>query len=79
MRGICLVASASQAWFIDVRIIVCVEGWRRKSLALLYLRARCPVCREIRKYQKTTELLIRRAPFQRLVREVCHGALRVNK
>ena len=26
--------------------------------------------REIRKYQKTTELLIRRAPFQRLVREI---------
>lgn len=26
--------------------------------------------REIRKYQKTTELLIRKAPFQRLVREV---------
>jgi histone H3 len=26
--------------------------------------------REIRKYQKSTELLIRRAPFQRLVREV---------
>jgi histone H3 len=26
--------------------------------------------REIRKYQKTTDLLIRKAPFQRLVREV---------
>uniref|UniRef100_A0A8C5PHG3 Core Histone H2A/H2B/H3 domain-containing protein n=1 Tax=Leptobrachium leishanense TaxID=445787 RepID=A0A8C5PHG3_9ANUR len=26
---------------------------------------------EIRKYQKSTELLIRRAPFQRLVREIC--------
>ncbi|OQR91678.1 hypothetical protein ACHHYP_04468 [Achlya hypogyna] len=26
--------------------------------------------REIRKYQKTTELLIRRLPFQRLVREI---------
>lgn len=26
--------------------------------------------REIRKYQKTTELLIRRAPFQRLVKEI---------
>ena len=26
--------------------------------------------REIRRYQKTTELLLRRAPFQRLVREV---------
>jgi histone H3/H4 len=26
--------------------------------------------REIRKYQKSTELLLRKAPFQRLVREV---------
>ncbi|KAI3686680.1 hypothetical protein L1987_80363 [Smallanthus sonchifolius] len=26
--------------------------------------------REIRKYQKTTELLIRKSPFQRLVREI---------
>lgn len=27
--------------------------------------------REIRRYQKSTELLIRRAPFERLVREIC--------
>ncbi|XP_037547720.1 histone H3-like centromeric protein A [Nematolebias whitei] len=27
---------------------------------------------EIRKYQKSTDLLIRKAPFGRLVREVCH-------
>eukprot|EP00878_Enallax_costatus_P001822 GHUV01001980.1.p1 GENE.GHUV01001980.1~~GHUV01001980.1.p1 ORF type:complete len:152 (+),score=34.47 GHUV01001980.1:239-694(+) len=27
--------------------------------------------REIKKYQKSTELLIRKAPFQRLVREIC--------
>ena len=27
-------------------------------------------CREIRKYQKSTELLIRKLPFQRLVREI---------
>ena len=26
---------------------------------------------EIRKYQKTTDLLIRKAPFARLVREIC--------
>jgi histone H3/H4 len=30
-------------------------------------------CREIKKYQKSTELLLRKAPFQRLVREVCQG------
>eukprot|EP00775_Hariotina_reticulata_P011381 gene11381-11530_t len=29
--------------------------------------------REIKKYQKSTELLIRRAPFQRLVREVAQA------
>ena len=29
--------------------------------------------REIRRYQKSTELLIRKIPFQRLVREVCQG------
>ncbi len=29
--------------------------------------------REIRRYQKTTELLIRRLPFQRLVREICQN------
>ena len=28
--------------------------------------------REIRKYQESTELLIRRLPFQRLVREIAH-------
>ncbi|KAI4488589.1 hypothetical protein M0802_011479 [Mischocyttarus mexicanus] len=36
--------------------------------------------REIRRYQKSTELLIRKLPFQRLVREItqeiCHGQLR---
>ena len=29
--------------------------------------------REIRRYQKSTELLIRKIPFQRLVREVVHN------
>ncbi len=28
--------------------------------------------REIRKYQKSTDLLIRKAPFQRLIREIAH-------
>jgi len=31
------------------------------------------VLREIRKYQKNTDLLIRKAPFQRLVREIACG------
>ncbi len=29
--------------------------------------------REIRKYQKSTELLIRKLPFQRLVKEIAHA------
>ena len=29
--------------------------------------------REIRRYQKSTDLLIRKAPFQRLVREIAEG------
>ena len=29
--------------------------------------------REIRKYQKSTELLVRKLPFQRLVREIAQG------
>ena len=32
--------------------------------------------RQIRKYQKTTELLIQKIPFQRLVREVVQGLCR---
>lgn len=30
--------------------------------------------REIRRYQKSTDLLIRKLPFQRLVREIAHVA-----
>ena len=37
--------------------------WRPGTVAL----------REIRKYQKNTDLLIRKAPFQRLVREIACG------
>ena len=29
--------------------------------------------REIRKYQRSTELMIKKLPFQRLVREICAG------
>ena len=31
--------------------------------------------REIRKYQKTTDLLIKKVPFIRLVKEILHGKL----
>ena len=43
------------------------------NLASLTCRARAAgtvALREIRQYQKSTELLIRRAPFQRLVRQI---------
>ena len=58
----------------------------RKQLATKVARKTAPACatakkphrfrpgtvalREIRRYQKTTELLIRKMPFQRLVREI---------
>ena len=32
--------------------------------------------REIRKYQKNTDLLIRKLPFQRLVREICQDTFK---
>ncbi|XP_063042055.1 histone H3-like centromeric protein A [Engraulis encrasicolus] len=32
--------------------------------------------KEIRKYQKSTELLLRKAPFSRVVREICMGLSR---
>lgn len=42
------------------------------SLFLFY-RPGTVALREIRRYQKNTELLIRKLPFQRLVREVAQG------
>ena len=35
--------------------------------------------RQIRRYQKTTELLLRKAPFQRLVREITQDILKKEK
>ena len=35
-----------------------------------YLSEHVEECSEIRKYQKSTDLLIRKLPFQRLVREI---------
>jgi len=42
-------------------VCVCVCVWSRPGTVAL---------REIRRYQKSTELLIRKLPFQRLVREI---------
>ena len=44
---------------------------RRRCLYSRLLMSRVTVAlREIRRYQKSTELLIRKIPFQRLVREI---------
>lgn len=40
------------------------------TLTQLRYRPGTVALREIRKYQKSTELLIRKLPFQRLVREI---------
>lgn len=54
-------------------------GWQKSSKGKVKSKVRKPLrrfrpgtvaLREIRKYQKSTELLIRKLPFQRLVREV---------
>ncbi|XP_022951613.1 histone H3.3 isoform X1 [Cucurbita moschata] len=42
----------------------------RPGTVALRRRFNVMCCREIRKYQKSTELLIRKLPFQRLVREI---------
>ncbi|KAG7279287.1 hypothetical protein CRUP_025105 [Coryphaenoides rupestris] len=42
----------------------------RKQLATKAARPGTVALREIRRYQKSTELLIRKLPFQRLVREI---------
>jgi histone H3 len=40
------------------------------NIYLLFIRPGTVALREIRRYQKSTELLIRKLPFQRLVREI---------
>lgn len=47
----------------------CPEYWWSKETTSLSPR-NCVALREIRRYQKSTELLIRKLPFQRLVREI---------
>ncbi|KAI9600386.1 hypothetical protein H4Q26_000167 [Puccinia striiformis f. sp. tritici PST-130] len=61
-----------------------------ESLPVVKLPSGTVALREIRRYQKSTELLIRKLPFQRLVREIaqdfktdlrsnlgCHGSSRI--
>ena len=53
-----------------VKVYKTPKGWVRKPRRF---RPGTVALREIRKYQKSTDLLIRKVPFQRLVREVCRG------
>jgi len=54
----------------------CTGVLRRALSALYILEPSMPLC-EIRRYQKSTELLIRKLPFQHLVREIAQD-LKVN-
>ncbi len=66
-----------------ILVILCSVAFGVNFNPLLLVVSKCPVfvqphryrpgtvaLREIRKYQKSTELLIRKLPFQRLVREI---------
>ena len=44
----------------------------RRRLKAKYYRPGTVALREIRRYQKGSELLIRKAPFQRLVKQIAH-------
>ena len=56
----------------------CKDDYKRSigfPIKKRYYRPGTLALREIRKYQKTTDLLIRKAPFIRLVKEILHGKL----
>ena len=48
---------------------------KKKELKRFRFRPGRKALREIRHYQKTTNLLIRKLPFQRLVREIARGLM----
>ena len=49
------------------------KGGVKKDRKKIRFHAGTVALREIKKYQKSTDLLIPRAPFQRLVRDICGG------
>ena len=51
---------------------------KNKSSKVRKYRPGTVALREIRRYQKSTELLIRRLPFQRIVREISRDQTRTN-
>nr|XP_043607954.1 histone H3.3-like [Erigeron canadensis] len=67
-------ASAGKAPRKVLKVCGCGCGGRNRIPILITRphRYRPVALREIRKYQKSTNLLIRKLPFQRLVREIAH-------
>ena len=49
---------------------ICSRLWLGRGKGLIFFHLGTVALREIRRYQKSTNLLIRKLPFQRLVREV---------
>lgn len=58
--------------YVGEYIYVCMQNANSFSFPILFNSKRpgTVALREIRRYQKSTELLIRKLPFQRLVREI---------
>jgi histone H3 len=63
----CQEASPLQAWYVPLPTLVSLQ---LPSSRLTRHLSGTVALREIRRYQKSTELLIRKLPFQRLVREI---------
>jgi len=53
--------------------VAAAEQVKRKPREKRRYRPGTKALKEIRQYQRSTELLVRRAPFQRLVREIMQG------
>jgi histone H3/H4 len=64
-----LKARASRRFTVTVQVR---RNWKWPKIftQLIFIQTGTVALREIRRYQRSTELLIRKAPFQRLVREV---------
>jgi len=68
-HAVCLLTADSKAT-VSVCRCCCLPRQGPKPAACGRYRPGTVALREIRKYQKSTELLIRKLPFQRLVREI---------
>ena len=59
--------------FLHLPVFTCFECWDAPPPTRHNNRAGTVALREIRKYQKSTDLLLRKLPFARLVREIAQG------